>query len=239
MGKNIQINKGDNSSDNKPIDMIEGRGNDEETEQSSIANAMSFTSVYTERAKNNKQVLLATAIIQILGKDGIWYTCRALLHSGSQSNFITEETMKKLNLPRKRVNLPITGVAESKHNAEYKLSIIIRSRVNSFQLIRQALVLSKITGCLPTNTCNALKSVVPENITLADPHFFQRGKIDILIGADTYWEIMGNNIFKVNPSGLHLQETKWGWIVAEIALNSCMFTCTEHDISLSEKIEMF
>ncbi|XP_025192847.1 uncharacterized protein LOC112592900 [Melanaphis sacchari] len=246
MGKNIQINKGDNSSDNKPIDIIEGCGNDEETEQSSIANAMSFTSVYTERAKNNKQVLLATAVIQILGKDGIWYTCRALLDSGSQSNFITEETMKKLNLPRKRVNLPITGVAESKHNAEYKLNIIIRSRVNSFQLIRQVLVLSKITGCLPTNTCNALKSVVPENIILADPHFYQRGKIDILIGADTYWEIMGTNIFKVNPSGLHLQETKWGWIVAggnaqgaEIALNSCMFTCTEHDISLSEKIEMF
>ncbi|XP_015376830.1 PREDICTED: uncharacterized protein LOC107171114 [Diuraphis noxia] len=207
---------------------------------------MSFTSVYTERAKNSKQVLLAIAIIQILGKDGLWYTCRALLDSGYQSNFITEETMKKFNLPRKSVNLPITGVAESKHNAEYKLNIIIPSRVNSFQLIRQALVLSKITGCLPTNTCNALKSVVPENITLADPHFYQRGKIDILIGADTYWEIMGTNIFKVNPSGLHLQETKWGWIVAggnvqgaEIALNSCMFICTEHDISLSEKIEMF
>lgn len=113
MGKNIQINKEDNASDNIPIDIIEGRGNDKETELSSIANAMSFTSVYTERAKNNKQVLLATAIIQILGKDGIWYTCRALLDSGSQSNFITEETMKKFNLPRKRVNLPITGVAES------------------------------------------------------------------------------------------------------------------------------
>jgi len=57
---------------------------------------------------------------------------------------------------------------------------------------------------------------------------------------------MGTSIFKVNPSGLHLQETRWGWIVAgenaqgaEIALNSCMFTCTEHDINLSEQIERF
>jgi len=80
-------------------------------------------------------------------------------------------------------------VAESKHNAEYRLNIVIRSRANSFQLTRQVLVLSKITGCLPTNTCNTLKSVVSENITLADPYFYQRGKIDILIGADTYWEI--------------------------------------------------
>jgi len=54
---------------------------------------------------------------------------------------------------------------------------------------------------------------------------------------------MGTNIFKVNPSGIHLQETRWGWIVAggnaqgaEIALNSCMFTCTERDINLSEQI---
>jgi len=165
MGKNMQINNRDNS-DSKSIDIGEGRANDENTEQSSTMNAMYITSTYyTEQAKNNKQVLLATAIVQILGNGGTWYTCRALLDSGSQSNFITEETMKKLNLPRKRVNLPITGVAESKHNAEYKLNIVIRLRVNSFQLTRQALVLSKITGCLPTNTCKALKSVVPENIT--------------------------------------------------------------------------
>jgi hypothetical protein len=118
--------------------------------------------------------------------------------------------MKKFNLPQKRVNLPIIGVAESKHNGKFKLNIVIRSRVSSFQLTRQTLVLSKITGCLPTNTCNALKSVVPENITLANPYFYQRGKIDILIGADTYWEIMGTNIFKINPSSLHLQETQSG-----------------------------
>ncbi|XP_060873872.1 uncharacterized protein LOC132947601 [Metopolophium dirhodum] len=154
--------------------------------------------------------------------------------------------MKKLRLPRKRVNLPITGVAESKHNAEYELTVVLRSCVNSFSISRQALVLPKITGCLPANTNNSLKLSIPNNIKLVDPYFYKRGKIDILIGADTYWEIMCNNIFKISPAGVYLQKTKLGWIVAggtargaNIALSSCMLTCAERNNKLSEQIEMF
>jgi len=57
----------------------------------------------TERVNSGGQdVLLSTAIIKVLGNDRTWYTCRALVDSGSQSNFVTEETMKKLRLPRKK-----------------------------------------------------------------------------------------------------------------------------------------
>lgn len=232
--------------DNKPAVITEGHDIDESTENTTI-NAMSSALEYTERANSETQVLLATAIIKVMGNDRTWYTCRALLDSGSQSNFITEETMRKLRLPRKRVNLPITGVTESKHNAEYELTIVLRSCVNSFSISRQALVLPKITGCLPTTTNSSIQLSIPDNITLADPYFYKRGKIDMLIGADTYWEIMCNNIFKISPTGVYVQETKLGWIVAggtaaqgaKIALNSCMLTCTERENKLSEQIEKF
>ncbi|VVC31751.1 Aspartic peptidase domain,Protein of unknown function DUF1759 [Cinara cedri] len=117
--------------DSKPTDVMAGNDNGDNTEQNSKINAMSSTAANIERVDNRKQVLLATAIVHVLGNDGTWYTCRALLDSGLQSNLITEETMKKLKLPRKWVNAPITDVAEGKHNAEYKLSIVLRSLVNS------------------------------------------------------------------------------------------------------------
>jgi hypothetical protein len=56
----------------------------------------------------------------------------------------------------------------------------------------------------------ALKLSIPDNIELADNNFYRCGKIDTLIGADTYWDIMSTNTFKLILSGQCLQETKLG-----------------------------
>ncbi|XP_011859066.1 PREDICTED: uncharacterized protein LOC105556582 [Vollenhovia emeryi] len=55
---------------------------------------------------------------------------------------------------------------------------------------------------------------LPRNIELADPKFHISSKIDILIGADTFWNLMC--IGQIKPSDKHplLQKTRLGWILA-------------------------
>ena len=52
----------------------------------------------------NKQVLLATAIINISDDRGKIVSCRALLDSGFQSCFITRDCVKKLALKMHKIN---------------------------------------------------------------------------------------------------------------------------------------
>jgi hypothetical protein len=55
--------------------------------------------------------------------------------------------------------------------------------------------------------------MLPENIKFADEHFNQPGSIDLLIGADLFYEVLrpGRSTCPVNYPVL--QETALGWIV--------------------------
>jgi hypothetical protein len=55
-------------------------------------------------------VLLATAQIKVKDCKGNLHICWALVDCGSQSNFITESTVKTLGLKQTRNQVPITGI---------------------------------------------------------------------------------------------------------------------------------
>jgi len=61
---------------------------------------------------------------------------------------------------------------------------------------------------LPTKYINKSDWSVPSNIKLADPTFSTPGKIDMLIGADTYWELMRVGNFRLYDGGPFLQNTE-------------------------------
>jgi len=74
-------------------------------EQRAPENITTETSISTHATRStNKQVLLSTAIIKIEGRSKEIFYARALLDSGSQCNFVTNDLAQKLQLPRKRVN---------------------------------------------------------------------------------------------------------------------------------------
>jgi len=72
------------------------------------------------------------------------------------------------------------------------------------------LVLPKITGKLPINNIDTEKWSLPKDIELADSRFFKPDIIDLLISADSYWEIMCSGNFKLNTMGPYLQQTMFG-----------------------------
>ncbi|XP_065094964.1 uncharacterized protein LOC135716044 [Ochlerotatus camptorhynchus] len=58
-------------------------------------------------------VFLSTAMVRVQDADGIGHYARALLDSGSQSNFVSESLCQKLGLKRTFINLPVSGIGQA------------------------------------------------------------------------------------------------------------------------------
>lgn len=81
----------------------------------------------------------------------------------------------------------------------------MKSLINSYTTTVEFLVLAKITGSLPYTSVYNIN--VPNNIKIAYPSFDKPGTVDVLVGADTYWDVMCTDKFKTNVHDPHLQKT--------------------------------
>lgn len=79
------------------------------------------------------QVLLSTALINVSDNQGKVHVCRALLDSGAESNFISADFAKKLNLTFFPINNALVGVNQSKSSAHHLVKANISSRFNAFK----------------------------------------------------------------------------------------------------------
>ncbi|XP_050684290.1 uncharacterized protein LOC126979121 [Leptidea sinapis] len=159
------------------------------------------------------QVLLCTAVVELIVNDNI-YQARALLDMGSQSSFVTENLKKNLGLSiDDSSSVNVYGINNVGCRIYKKCEIKVKSRVMSFEINVKCLVVPQITGILPNSVINTELINIPNNIQLADPKYFSPADIDILLGADVYWEIVGSNIIKLGSNKPVLQESKLGWLV--------------------------
>ena len=113
----------------------------EKTEENNI------TVTHSQNSKNHT-VLLATAIIRVRDNFGDLHTCRALLDSGSQSNFVTCELAKKLDLKFLKSNIQIKGINNSTSDSSFRVNIKISSQLNDFEKDIDCLVLKNVTSML-------------------------------------------------------------------------------------------
>lgn len=126
-----------------------------ETEQTvSVIHSLSLVSdqnkgTISKQLSNTTQVLLSTAVIKVKDSQGNYHNCRALLDSGSMSNFITDNLCKKLNLTEKTVNYSIVGVGQSAMKVNSYAEVNFCSNYNAYTAAVQCLVLPRITENLP------------------------------------------------------------------------------------------
>lgn len=169
----------------------------------------------SENNERNNNVLLATALIQVISENGNIVTVRALIDQGSQATFITESTVQRLQLKKSKTHATIAGVGATKTDiSKHTVQLKIRSRFPStFECRTTALVLTKITKLLPGQ-------VIKDNykhlshLLLADPTYNKPGPIDILLGADVFGEIILNGVLR-GPNGSPVaQQTELGWILS-------------------------
>ncbi|XP_072400667.1 uncharacterized protein [Diabrotica undecimpunctata] len=159
-------------------------------------------------------VLLSTALVDIFDNRGNVLSCRILLDSGSESSFISEEMCKKLNIKTTPIQCSITGVGQKTTNILKQTVVSVQARQVSFKISFKCLVIPKITSRIPSNFINTSSLNIPHNLILADPRFNEPGPVDILIGADHFWDLLMVGQVKLGKHLPTLKKTQFGWIVS-------------------------
>jgi hypothetical protein len=163
------------------------------------------------------QVLLSTAVVCVLSSYGIPIYARALLDSSSQSNFIIENLAQSIRVKKQSIHMPVYGISEKSTVLTQKITASIQSRVTKYTKELEFLVISKITGNIPNSTACKL----PKDIHLADSPFATPQPIDMLIGAEIFFEIWNNQQLQLQAGLPTLQESVFGWVAAGKLATMC------------------
>ena len=151
-------------------------------------------------------ILLATAIVDVKNKS---VPCRALLNSGSQSHFITERCVQRLKLSRTQTHAFIQGISNVNTATHHSVSIHLRSRHTDWHTTLDCAILSSITGTTPPSKLDISSWKIPKDIKLADEHFDQPGSIDLLIGADLFYEMLQSGRRKRPETSQYYKKQFW------------------------------
>lgn len=175
------------------------------------------SNVVASHSRNQSEVLLATAVVQIESSSGNHSTFRSLLDQGSQSTFITESAAKRLGLQRVANKVVIARVGDQSNPIVSKSTVNFRLRSihdPNFDIPVKAHVLSKLTSVIPSKkvkiqTCRNLL-----NLKLADPNFYTPNNVDLLLGADVISQILVEGLLKGSSGSPTAQNTRLGWVLS-------------------------
>ena len=131
--------------------------------------------------------LLSTAVVLVKDCHGRFIPARALLDSGPQFNFVTEDLRQRLGMPMKRDAINIQTLAGS-YKGSCTVDLMIKSRFNGYHAALTALVQRRITGQQPNHKLRR-DLMVPKNLELADPQYNIPSRIDLLLSVEVTAEI--------------------------------------------------
>lgn len=167
------------------------------------------------QAENREgSIMLATAVVLVRDYAGQFVKCRVLLDSASQLNFITECLAGLLRAARRKVNISISGINDISTQVKHQVNVLIKSRLGDHSYILDMLILPSITSNQPNRSIGIEGWNIPSDIVLADPLFNQPHRIDMLIGAEIFYELLETGQIKLAENLPLLRETKFGWIVS-------------------------
>ncbi|GFR07071.1 integrase catalytic domain-containing protein [Trichonephila clavata] len=140
---------------------------------------------------------------------------RVILDSASQSHFMTLQFASKLGLEKKKINLSVSGLIENSVNIKWKINdAFISNNDSSYTSPLDFLIVPRITDFVPSIQPNLkIKRFNDINRSiLADPSFDKPGKIDMIIGAELFYQILKDGR-KVISDNVTLINSVFGFIV--------------------------
>lgn len=185
-----------------------------------IAHTTVTTTAAASDNYNSKHVMLSTAVIKVYNSNGNAIYCRALLDSGSQNNFVTEYMAQTLQLGRNKIKSDVSGIGQTLHTITSAVTVKIRSRISDYEKTISCLILPRLTNDIPAQVIDPKRINVPDNIALADNAYNKPQKIDMLLGAELFYDLICPGQIKSAIDGPIIQETRLGWIVAGPVPNS-------------------
>lgn len=152
-------------------------------------------------------------MIGVRNRAGRIIQARAVLDGGSQSNFITNEFLNKLQLDTESSNVPVEGLGDQITNIAKAAMVEIHSNYESYSTKGEFLVLNRICGNLPNEYIDRKALQIPRNIHLADPGFHVSAAVDVLLGAEIVIDLMRVGKIHLIGHSAKVIKTALGWIV--------------------------
>ncbi|XP_044751696.1 uncharacterized protein LOC123311691 [Coccinella septempunctata] len=177
---------------------------------------------------SNNEVLLATACVKLYNSHNQTIIARCFTDSASQKSFVTEDLVRKLNLKTYDQKIQISGISQSCSMSNRMIDLKIHSLVHTDRKFSVSCAVLKTITCKQPQLPISLSSIpIPMNIQLADIHFNTPSNVDILLGADIYFDIITDGIIKLGPGLPVLQNSHLGYLIAgNIPQSGCMSRAT-------------
>ena len=98
--------------------------------------------------------------------------------------------------------IPIAGIGLTKTKTNRIVNLRLKAWYeDEFEIKSTFAVLEKITCALPTAEIDKEQIKIPSNITLADRQYFKTADIDMLLGADIYFETIEAGVINLGKIG--------------------------------------
>lgn len=181
-------------------------------------------------------------MLKVKDSEGNYKTCRGLLDSASQSNFITQKFAKSLNLTATEAKTFISGLGNTNYSSSQEVDIAFKSLRENYNGTATCKVVPTITGELPSINFNPAILNIPSNKQLADPAFCKPGSIDILFGTSIFFSSLSIGQIKLAKETF-LQKTQFGWVATgPVNINNKTETkafCSLNNINMQNQISKF
>ena len=190
------------------------RRDDSSRASSSFQSSTRVTSATTSSSDPSRCCLLATAIILVTNENGVPIKCRALLDGGSDCNLMTFACKDRLNLSTCSTNVNVSGLCLASHNVSRSVDVSLKSTHSDFHADIKCLLVPHITSDLPLVNIDISTWHLPTELAYADPEFYLSKPIDMLIGAELFFDLLLPGRLSPGRELPHLQNTCLGWVLA-------------------------
>ncbi|GFS93782.1 integrase catalytic domain-containing protein [Trichonephila clavipes] len=160
-----------------------------------------------------KNVFLSTVRALVKNKYSQWVEVRCLLDVGSQSCLCTRACAEKLQLKMEKINTVVSCVNDASMVVKNCVKTSVANKAKTFESELMLLVVNKITDLIPNKVIDVDVNV-SEFVPLADDKFNIPDRIDMLLGAEIFYELLKPGKFYCDNSHLVLQNTVFGYVVS-------------------------
>ncbi len=164
-----------------------------------------------------------------------------MVDNGSTNTYITERAARRMNLPLRKCNIPMSGLQEAPvGNSKFITSFSFKPHFDAMTTFTAtALVVKSITKCLPPEPLNRSEWSHLHKLQLADPVYYQPGNIDILLGTDIFWSILENEKVEGKPGQPIAFKSALGWLVGGPNSTSSPIVSFVTNVDLNQQLSRF
>ncbi|KAI5632070.1 putative peptidase (DUF1758) domain-containing protein [Phthorimaea operculella] len=135
-----------------------------------------------------ENVLLPTVRVKLFSRDNREVHVKAVLDSCSQKSLVSQKLVDVLGLTPKISGTNLIGVGNSRKAVKYSVPLEIYSLNSTFSRSLNCGVVDEVTCHLPQDKIDRSQLQIPPDMTLADEQFDIPSEINMLIGANVFFQ---------------------------------------------------